>query len=529
MNAPALNPFTGRNVPWLLAERAAMSTHELFLIWHPHSGAPQTVTYGEFASRVDRVASGISELGVKSGDVVIIHLENCLEFLYSWFACSTLGVVSVTTNANSAEGELEYFSRHSRAIAAITQPSLFDRLKRSAAGLRWIACTDHDAGEIPADGSAVGDYVPFGRLMSSTGAAPRLEAGELDIHNIMYTSGTTSRPKGVVYTHANVLWAAKVNSAHFGLTQRDIGYCFLPLYHANALFWQTMATMWVGAALVLQPRFSATRFWDVSGRHGCTWTAHGPFVTLALKKLPYPEQHRFRFWGNAVGRNDEVMEAWGIPSLGWYGMTETVSQPILSDVQFPSDRNAMGRVTVEYEVAVTDESGEPCAVGEIGMLKVRGVRGVSLFPQYLHDPEATKAAFDPDGWFTTGDLVRVLPDGSIAFADREKDMMRVGGENVAASEVEAVIASIEGVIDCAVVGKPHSFLNETPAAFVVPAAEEPSLLAEIQRRCARELAPFKCPKDIFFVESLPRTALGKMDKKALREQLRPSESTGTQQ
>ena len=512
---PDVHLCSGRTVPWMLRRRAATSADRPFLIWHPFTGADRTWTYGEFATDVERVAGGLDAQDVRKGDFVIVHMENSPEFLLAYFACARIGAVTVTTNIHSAEGELEYFAEHCGAIAAITQPSLIDCLRRGAKNIRWIACTDNNAGEAP-ERKPPGDCILFEQLASCADTAPDVEIEPADLHSLMYTSGTTSRPKGVAYTHANILWAAQQNSLHCELRDDDIAYCFLPLFHANALSWQMLATFWAGGAFVLQPKFSASRFWSVARQHGCTWTSVGPFVTLALKEHPDPEQHTFRFWASIVGQEQEVMEAWGIPTIGWYGMTETVSQPIMSDIRFPSENRVMGRPVPEYGIAIVDEDGQHVKPGEIGLLKVLGIRGLSLFSEYFKDEENTAAAFDDDGWFITGDMVKLYEDGGIAFADRDKDMLKVGGENVATSEVERVIVAIDGVEECAVVGKPHEFLHETPIAYVVATQSSDELTRSIEAACEKQLAKFKRPRDVVYVDALPRTPIGKMEKKALR-------------
>jgi crotonobetaine/carnitine-CoA ligase len=275
----------------------------------------------------------------------------------------------------------------------------------------------------------------------------------------------------------------------------------------------------------LQPKFSATHFWEVAERYGCTWASIGPFVTKALRSQAPPRAHRFRFWGNIWGTDAEVESQWGIPSLGWYGMTETISHPILSELGKPSLPNAIGKPTAEYGARLVDDHGKDVRVGETGRLLVKADRGIGLFYEYLNDPKSTDAAFDAEGWFDTGDMLTLLEDGSLRFADRRKDMLKVGGENVAASEVERVIETVNGVVEVAVIGEPHEFLGETPFAFVVYSASAVRPTSAIGAACREELAKFKRPRALCYLDALPRTPIGKINKVALREIVRANMST----
>jgi len=181
---------------------------------------------------------------------------------------------------------------------------------------------------------------------------------------------------------------------------------------------------------------------------------------------------------------------------------------------------SMGRPAPGYEIHVLDEDGAPVGPGEVGDLYVGGQRGVSLFLEYAGDPEATARAFREDGLFITGDRVRLGEDGFLYFADRSKDMLKVGGENVAASEIERVIASVPGVREVAVVAKKHPMLDEVPVAFVIPAeGQEDGLIDAIQAACAKGLATFKQPHEVRLVPELPRSTLEKVAKAELRAML----------
>jgi crotonobetaine/carnitine-CoA ligase len=278
----------------------------------------------------------------------------------------------------------------------------------------------------------------------------------------------------------------------------------------------------VGATCVIQPRFSASRFWPVSLRHRCTWTSLIPFCVKALMAQELPPAHHYRWWGSAVSAPPSDAH-FGVRTLGWWGMTETITHGIVGSLHLPNVPLSIGRPAPEYEIAVVEDDARPVRearaveVGGTGHLLIRGVRGLSMFQEYLGNAAATRDSFDPDGWFRTGDRVNILQDGSLQFGDRDKDMLKVGGENVAASEIERVILVVPGVHECAVVAQKHPMLDEVPVAFVLPAAgAAPDLAEKVAAACAAQLADFKRPAEVRLVAELPRSTLEKIAKAELR-------------
>jgi crotonobetaine/carnitine-CoA ligase len=270
----------------------------------------------------------------------------------------------------------------------------------------------------------------------------------------------------------------------------------------------------------LQPRFTARRFWDVALRNRCTWSSIVAFCYNALAKAEIPEHH-FRHWGIAFS-NAVVERQFSITPVSWYGMTETLTHAIVSTPHLPTPYGAIGRAAPEYGIHILDDAGRPVEVGETGGLRIAGVPGVSLFKEYLNDPEATEKAYDDNGLFDTGDQIAVLEGGWLKFADRKKDMLKTGGENVASSEVEAVILAIHGIAECAVVGKPDDMRGEVPVAFVsvsAPLAGRPAaeIASVVTAACAERLARFKVPHDVRVVEDFPRANINKIAKAKLRD------------
>ncbi|ETR76566.1 crotonobetaine/carnitine-CoA ligase [Afipia sp. P52-10] len=517
-----VGPFAGLDVPWLLRLRAATRRDHRFLIWAPFDAPSRPWTYGEFHDRVGALAAGLARRGVKPSECVLIHLDNCIEMLLAWFACVELGAIAVTTNTRSAPAEMEYFAGHCSAVAAITQPAYAETIATHCRGLRWLAVIAHDAGSAPAQGYQPPKSEAFEALFADSADRPRRPADPYASCSVQYTSGTTSRPKAVLWTHANALWGAKINAVHQDLRPDDVHHIQLPLFHTNALAYSMLATLWAGATAVVQPRFSASRFWSAALEHRCTWASIVQFCVKALMEREIPKTHHFRLWGNAICE-PPTDALFGVKTIGWWGMTETITHGIIGEVHQPNTPLAIGRAAPEYRIRVVDDDGRPTPVGETGNLRILGTPGLSLFKAYLHNEAATAESYDEHGYFITGDRVRLLEGGFFRFGDRAKDMLKVGGENVAASEIEQVVITVAGVREAAVVAKKHPMLDEVPVVFVIPqvgvAKAPPTLPDDILAACRSGLADFKVPREVRLVDELPRSTLEKVAKAELRRML----------
>lgn len=518
-----MHSFERQSVAGLLAERSALSPDAPFLTWAPFNGEDRTWTYAAFSADVARFAGGLAAKGVVRGDRVVLLLENCPETLLTLFACAWLGAVCVPINAASTGPELAYIVERTEARGIITQPRLLP-VALACPALGWVVVTSNDAGEtssVPTNPSGVRLADPFESLFAAPIDREQVEPAEPAC--ILFTSGTTGRPKGVVWTQANVLWGAKMSALQEGLRADDVHLVFLPLFHVVGLTWSVLPSLWVGGSIVLQPRFSGSRFWDAALRHRCTWASTVPFCTAVLARHPVPARHHFRMWGHAV-YSPAVEARFGVRVLGWWGMTETVTQGLVGDTSLRQTAGTIGRTSVGYRVRVVDDDGSDTPTGDVGELRILGERGVSVFLEYLGDPDATRAAFDEAGYFRTGDRVRVRDSGAIEFVDRAKDVIKVGGENVAASEVERVIAAVPGVREVSVVSGPDAMLGEVAVAFVIRdeavVVEVDALVETILGCCRRELSRFKVPREVLVVETLPRASIGKVLKAELRARLR---------
>jgi len=515
--------IAGMDIPWMLEQQASRRPDKPCLIWRPFEGETQSFTYAELFDRSRKLAAGLKARGVNTGDFVLLHMDNSPEFVFAWYGCAILGAVAVSTNTRSVARDMSYFTEVTEAVCALTQPKYAEMIYKACPDLKFVAVTDNDAGEFRPEFSQ-SIRTPYLRFDALIGGEPvDLQPADPTRNlSVQFTSGTTSRPKAVLWTHGNGIWAGRTSAQHYRLRDDDVAIVFLPLFHTNAQGYSMLATHWSGGTIVLQPKFSGSRFWDVCLEHQVTWASMISFTVRALVSKPVP-QHNMRFWSIGV-RVPDIEKHFNLDTLGLWGMTETLTHGICADMDHLGPPMTIGRAAPGYEVQIRGPDGGLCALGETGRLFLRGVRGVSLCKEYYRNPEATMAAFDDDGWLDTGDLVRTDTDGWMYFCDRDKDMLRVGAENVSASEVEAVIMESGLAAECAVVGQKHYMLDEVPVVFLIPApAGEKMQPAELKQtiisHCEANLPDFKVVRDVHVVDRLPRSTLEKVAKNILREQL----------
>ena len=517
--AAAAAQFEGQDIGWLLDHRAAHRGDHPFLIWEPKGGTPRTWTYAEFAEATRRVAAGLHARGVQVGDMVLIHAENCPEAVIAWYACARVGAVAVTTNTRSVASEVNYFITHTNCVGAITQPKFAALVAEAGPDLGWIVVTDDNSGVAASAEELAHGCDAFSSLEADAADAPVRDRDPMLPAGILFTSGTTSKPKAVVHTHANALWAAKVNPVNIDLQPDDVYLASLPFFHVNTQSWAIWSVLGAGATVVLQPKFSASRFWPVIEEHGVTHISLIPFVIKAAFEQGIPESHTVRVgvFGLIMPVLDEMLK---MRVIAAYGMTELVTHCIhdMPNETYPD--LAMGRIAPGYEMLIVKEDGSLAGVDEMGELWIRGIRGVSVCLEYFGNDEANEKFWTSDGWARTGDIVRLLEDGNIVYCDRDKDALKVGGENVSAREVEDCVRTVPGIGDVAVVAKSHEMLDMVAVAFVIkadPNADEAALSEEILATCRTNLADFKAPRAVYFLDEFPTAELGKIAKKDLRE------------
>ena len=509
-----------RNLRKALEQKARAHPDKTFLIFEDEEENVSSYTFAEFDSMVNRTANGLLSLGVEKGDKVNLQLTNCPEFLFSWFAIGKIGAVMVPTNPLSPPDELAYPVRHSESVVSITQPDLLPGIRTirgSCPDLRDVLVTGPDD---PGEGAS-----PFSALVESQSDALRtVPLHPLDDAAILYTSGTTSLPKGVLVTHANYIYASEVVSKLMRLGPEDRQLITLPLFHANAQYYSFMTALNAGASVALMPRFSASRFMAQSGRHGCTVTSlfAAPIrMILAQPRTPTEGDNGLRmtiFAQNVTeAQLDEWEERFGAPLLQIYGMTETMGQPLVNALDYTRDNMSIGMPSLGYWCKVVDENGDEAPDGVPGEVLVKGEPGWTIMKGYFKDEENTAKTIQ-DGWLHTGDIAEVDEEGYFRFVDRAKDMIKRAGENVAAGEVESVIKQHSSVADAAVIGVPDEMRDESVKAFVILREGMTATDAEIIDFCAARLSKFRVPELVEFRDDFPRTSVGKIQKHILRRE-----------
>lgn len=480
--------------------------HLAFLIFEGPDGHVAEWTYAEFDEVVGRMATELASHGVREGHSVHLALTNSPTFIAVWLAANRLGAWIVPSDPMGRTPELQDhiertaptvgFCSRDRADAYL--PALGDRpvfqIDEADVGFAWLPETEF------------ADW-----------AAPRLT----DRAAVMFTSGTTGRPKGVEITQANYAFAGKTMAEAAGLTHVDRQIVVLPLFHANAQYYSFASAIWVGASVALMHTFSASGFLPQCARHGATAASlFAAPIRMILARGEATEGVALRhcwFAQNIANDQYETIASWlGCRPRQLYGMTETIPAVLTDEAAAPL-AYSMGYVTAGCEVDVQDVEGQSVASDSVGEVVVRGEPGITLFAGYLDDPDTTAASFR-DGWFLTGDRATRDLAGRYYFDGRRSDVLKVAGENVSTVEVESVLSAHPDVLEASVVGAPDPIRDEVPVAFVVPAdAATPPAVDDLLSWCEERLGKAKVPRDITFLDELPRTSVGKIRKFVLKD------------
>jgi acyl-CoA synthetase (AMP-forming)/AMP-acid ligase II len=480
----------------------------------------EPTTYAEMAARAAAMAEGLAARGVGQGDVVGLVSYNCTEFVETLFAANHLGAIAMPINWRLAAPEVRYILEHSEARALVCGESQLELANEATKGIEGTLLRACIAPSVPAG------WVRLADLHTTPFEAAHVPAAGDDVHRLMYTSGTTGRPKGVMITHANLAWKNLAHIVEFDFTSADLGLACGPLYHVGALDLTLTSLIAAGATTIIHEVFDARAVVDELERSRVTTVWLAPAMVNAIMALPDIEQRDLSSVRVIINGGEKMPiplierlqrtfpSAWFADA---YGLTETVSgDTFLDRGSILTKLGSVGRPCLYLELDVWDEHGGSVPPGERGEIVMRGPK---VFTGYWRDPEATAAAFT-GGWFHTGDIGVRDDDGYLFIVDRLKDLILSGGENIASSEVERVLYEHAAVLEAAVVGRPDERWGEVPIAFVALRPGTEVNAAELIDHCRNQLARFKVPKDVVFVDALPRNPSGKV----LKRELRPSAS-----
>jgi acyl-CoA synthetase (AMP-forming)/AMP-acid ligase II len=483
--------------------------------------------YAALADSVRRTASGLRALGIRAGDRVLVYLPNGLEFVQAAYAVFSLGAIAVPVNTRLTARELEHVFVDAEPAAAIYHATGRDSVRP---GMRLVpGCRAVAAGGIEAGESA------FEALAAAPADALAHAPSEPDDCLIMYTSGTTGTPKGAILTHANmIVQNVFMHGTEWGIGRDDRYLVLTPLAHRAGIS-RLFNALGLGGTLVILDRFDPARTIDTIERERITVTG---IVPTAIRML-LPELRKAPVRCETLRRIVVSTEAFPVALKhellallpraeihSVFGSTEALVTNLSHAEQFTHPAS-VGRPIPGVEVRLVDDDGRDVPEGEVGELAVRsGPPGrFATLRAYFNRPEETAAAIR-DGWFHTGDLARRDAEGYLYIVDRKKDMVVSGGFNIYSKEVEAALATHPSVAEAAVIGVPDEVYGEAVAAFVEPSASGRPDAHELIEHCRAQLAGYKKPKHVFFVDALPRNSTGKVLKNELRalavERLNPA-------
>jgi len=496
-------------------KRHAERTPDKLAIVDDYSG--RQLTYAELNRRANRLASFLqNQLGLDRGDRLSILAQNSSDYYEVLFACSKAGIILNTLNWRLAEPELAYILGDCQPRALIYESEFSGMVNalRAQIGAEFYITFDTPALD--------GDWLYEEALLKGDPAgvvSPRLSYD--DTWAILYTSGTTGRPKGAQVTYGNFFYNAVGMGLAIDLSSRDTNINVLPAFHAGGLGLYAGPTFHAGGTVIVMRAFDPTRLLQLIEQWQVTVLLLVPAIYLVLAQQPDLDDYDLssvRSWGSGGSALPPALvqefAGKGIIIQQGFGMTETGPTVfIITREEALRKAGSVGKPVLHTDVRIVDKKGKVVGPGEVGELCIRGG---NVTTGYWNRPEATAEAL-VDGWLHSGDAAMVDEEGFYYIVDRWKDMFISGGENVYPAEVENVIYQMPEVAEVAVIGVPHPRWQEVGRALVVLKEGAKLTETEVIEYCQEKLARFKIPKSVLFVENLPRTAAGKVLKRELRQ------------
>lgn len=476
----------------------------------------ETLTYEELRRRVLSIAFNLQKTGIQKGDRVALLFPNCNEMAISYFACAAIGTIAVPLNNRLTGRDLTYILNDSGARLAMVGYQFFDLFQSIRDSLTAVkdviyAGTDRKPGAIF-----------FGDLLGAREEPRAAALSPDDPAVIMYTSGTTGLPKGAIMTHRNVFTNARNCGAALSYKGSDITLIAVPLFHVTGLNSQLVAFVYVGGTSVILRAYKTADMIRAVEKHRITVLFNVPtmyvlmLINEVLKETDISSLRMAAYGGAPMDKETIVAlkERLGLDLYNAYGLTESSSlTTVLPACDAVRKAPSVGLPVSGVRLRTIDAAGKDAPAGEAGELLIKGPNIVN---GYFNKPDATQKSL-VDGWLHTGDVARIDDEGYVFIVDRMKDMIVRGGENIYSIEVESVLNSHPKVLESAVVPEPHPIFGEVVKAFVVLRPETEATAEEIIEYCRHNIADYKVPAGVVFLNELPRNPGGKVVKNRLRE------------
>ena len=512
-----------------------------FLTFQNRVGDVFEYTYAAFDEDVNRIANVFLDLGIEKGDHVALHLHSSPEFLMCLFGLAKIGAVAVPINEQYLADEAEYILENSDAICVVVEPLFYETYQELLARGHYfpkgvvVARAGTESPKSNIDFSSI--YTPLGTveegqqgiydfwMMRCEQSAILRDSCELasdDPVQIIYTSGTTSRPKGVVLTHANMVLSGLYGDWEVSLRGSDRVLTSMPACHSNFQLAALMPVITAGASLIIVEKYSATRFMKQIRHYKATVIQCVAMMlrTLLLQPVdPEEKNHCVRevlyFIPITDAEKEEFEQRFNMRIMNTYGSTESIGWAITDPPVGARNWPSVGRAGLGYKARICDMEDNELPPGEVGEIQIKGERGRSVMLEYYNNPEATENTFSVDGWLKTGDQGYQDDNGWFYFVDRKVNMVKRSGENISTTELEEILEQHPAIAEAAVIGVPDPIRDQAIKAFVRFAPGESMTLAEVEQYCKDHMASFKVPTFYEVVEDFPRTCSMKIEKKLL--------------
>jgi long-chain acyl-CoA synthetase len=475
----------------------------------------QTHSYQAIHEGATRVAENLARSGVGRGDKVVILTGNCMEFIYLYLGLGRIGAVLVPVNPTLKPEEIAYIVHNSDAETIVMVSEFLPFLPVLRQKLPQVK-------RLFVVGDGADGVAPFASLLEPIESARPVQATRDDDAALIYTSGTTGVPKGVMLSHRNYLADAAAMAHQVSMSPDDRFFCVLPLFHVNAQVVTVLAPLTVGGDVLLMTKFNPFAILPMIQTYRPTILSAVPTIYNIMCRMPKADEYdvsSIRFFASgAAPLPEETYQATQRvlkrPLIMGYGLSEATCASTAADYRDPIKWDSVGPPLRYTGIRIADDEGRDVPVGEIGEILISGP---CVMKGYYKNPEATAEVLK-DGWLYTGDLGRMDEDGYLFIVGRKKDMIIRGGLNVYPQQIENVISRLPGVEECCVVGVDEPRWGQEILALIKPLEGENVHEDAVHRACKEELAPYKQPRFIRFVETFPKTATGKIKKGEVAQQ-----------